>query len=149
VTASGTGIEPETLLLAFGAVLALSLATILQGSKALAADIRSSSALQQLGGGAVALCTAYATDRWRRDGTPVLWLSLAWAVVGIALGAVSLLIHLIRRDGPAKASALMLLTPPLTAIQGWLIFGETLNALQIAGFVVALIGVQVARLRQA
>ncbi len=55
-----------------------------------------------------------------------------------------MLVHLIRREGAAKASALMLMTPPLTAIQGWLIFGETLDALQIAGFVLALIGVQVA-----
>jgi drug/metabolite transporter (DMT)-like permease len=148
VTDTGTGIEPETLFLAFGAVFALSVATILQGSMAVTTEIYCSNSLQQLGAAAVALCAACATDGWYWDGTPELWLMLVWAVIGITVGAASLLIHLIRRDGPATASALMLLTPPLSAIQGWLLFGETLNTLQIAGFVAALVGVQIARLHR-
>ena len=40
-------------------------------------------------------------------------------------------------------TALMLLVPPATALQAWLLFGETLSAVQLAGFAVALAGVMI------
>ncbi|NIF75174.1 EamA/RhaT family transporter, partial [Burkholderia sp. Ap-962] len=39
----------------------------------------------------------------------------------------------------------MFLAPPLAALQGYWLFGETLGALQLAGFAVALAGVALAR----
>ena len=65
--------------------------------------------------------------------------------MGISLVAVGLLITLIRRDGAARTSALLLLVPPFAALQGWLLFGERLGLLQISGFLLALTGVWLAR----
>lgn len=144
--ASGvTGLSPVTLALAFGAVLALTLGTVLQSERPSGSGFWSGGAVQQLGGTAVALIATTATGAWRWDGSQELWLSLAWATLGLSCAAVGLLLYLIRRDGAARASALMLLVPPLAAVQGWLLFGETLSAVQLGGFALALLGVRVAR----
>jgi drug/metabolite transporter (DMT)-like permease len=59
--------------------------------------------------------------------------------------SVTLLVWMVRRGDAARATALMFLAPPLAALQGYVGFGETLVPLQIAGFVVALLGVLLAR----
>jgi drug/metabolite transporter (DMT)-like permease len=67
--------------------------------------------------------------------------SLAWLVVVLSIGAVSLLMLLIRRGSAAGVSALLYLTPPLAAVEAWLWFDETLGALAIAGIAVTAAGV--------
>jgi drug/metabolite transporter (DMT)-like permease len=59
----------------------------------------------------------------------------------MSLGAVSLLMLLIRRGAAAKVASLFYLVPPLTALFAWLLFGETLGTLAMAGMGLAAIGV--------
>lgn len=67
--------------------------------------------------------------------------SLAWSVLALSIGAISLLFLLIRHGAATKVSSLMYLTPPTTAVMAWLLFGETLSPLSAAGMVVAALGV--------
>lgn len=67
--------------------------------------------------------------------------ALAWSVLALSIGAISLLFLLIRRGAATKVSSLMYLTPPTTAVMAWLLFGETLSPLSAAGMVVAALGV--------
>jgi len=143
--AAGTAIPLPALGLALLGVLSLSLATVAQERIGRGDDLVAVSSLQHAGGAGVAAVAALAFGSLAWDNAPALWLAFAWATAGISLCAVGLLIALIRRDGAARASALMLLVPPFAALQGWLLFGERLGPLQIVGFLLALTGVWIAR----
>jgi drug/metabolite transporter (DMT)-like permease len=59
--------------------------------------------------------------------------------------SVTLLVWMVRRGDASRATALLFLAPPLAAVEGYIGFGETLTAIQVAGFAVALVGVLLAR----
>lgn len=65
------------------------------------------------------------------------------AVVNSILG-LGLLGILVRARGAGAAASIFFLMPPVTAVLAWLILGETLNARQIAGLVIAVAGVAAA-----
>ncbi|WP_207478557.1 DMT family transporter [Arenibaculum pallidiluteum] len=127
------------------AVVALTAGTVLQGAEAARGDLRSAGAIQNAGGALVALAALLAFGNMRWDGAGALWIALAWSALGLSVVAVNLLVGLVRREGAAKASALMLLAPPLAALLSFLAFGEQLRPVQVAGFLPALLGVLVAR----
>jgi drug/metabolite transporter (DMT)-like permease len=52
---------------------------------------------------------------------------------------------LIRGGSAVNVASLFYLTPPCTAIIAWLVFGEALAALALAGMVLAVSGVYLAR----
>ena len=64
-----------------------------------------------------------------------------WLVFVMSIGAISLLMLLIRKGAVAKVASLFYLVPPVTAIMGFLKFGETLGFTELAGFAVTVVGV--------
>lgn len=102
-------------------------------------------ALQNLGAALVAGAAAVALGETRWHGAPALWFSLAWGIGMLSGVAVMLLMAMLRRGEAARATSLLFLAPPLAALQGYALFGETLVPLQLAGFALALAGVTLAR----
>jgi drug/metabolite transporter (DMT)-like permease len=51
---------------------------------------------------------------------------------------------LIRRGEVSRAAQLIYLVPPTAAMQAWLLFGEQLSPLQLAGMALTVIGVALA-----
>ena len=129
-------------ILAIGAITA---GTLFQKTSLARADIRSASAVQNFGAAVVAAILALALGEHRWIAAPTLWGSLAWGILMLSGISVTLLVWMVRRGDAARATALMFLAPPLAAIEGYIGFGETLLTVQIAGFVVALLGVLLAR----
>ena len=127
------------------AVGAITAGTLFQKTSLAKADIRSASAVQNLGAALVAAVLAFALGEHRWIASPTLWVSLAWGIVMLSGISVTLLVWMVRRGDAARATALMFLAPPLAALEGYVGFGETLLPLQIAGFAVALVGVLLAR----
>ena len=72
-----------------------------------------------------------------------MWFGLLWAVFGLSVGAISLLL-LIRRGAVAGVASLFYLVPPVSATMAFLLFGEQLSAVQMAGMLVAAAGVAIA-----
>lgn len=70
-----------------------------------------------------------------------LVLSMIWLVVVLSGGAVVLLFMLIRRSAATRVASLFYLTPPTTALMSYVLFGETLGALAIAGMLFCVAGV--------
>lgn len=70
-----------------------------------------------------------------------LVLVLAWLCLVMSIGAISILLFLIREGAASKVSSLFYLVPPVTATQGYLLFGERLSALQLVGIAVTALGV--------
>ena len=74
------------------------------------------------------------------QGRPVVWTGeFVFALLSIC--AITLLHLLIRRGAAAKVASLFYLTPAVTAVIAWLLFGETLSAAAIGGMAVASAGV--------
>ncbi|MNL82054.1 EamA-like transporter family protein [compost metagenome] len=70
-----------------------------------------------------------------------LFATLAWSVLGISMGAVLLLLYLIRRGAVSKAASLIYLVPPLAAVEAAVLFGEQITVLMMVGTVIAVVGV--------
>jgi drug/metabolite transporter (DMT)-like permease len=67
--------------------------------------------------------------------------ALAWLVLGLSVGAISLLYLLIRRGAVSKLASYYFMIPPTTALIAWAMFGEHLGPVALAGMVVAALGV--------
>jgi drug/metabolite transporter (DMT)-like permease len=73
--------------------------------------------------------------------TPEFLFALFWLVFVLSLGAIWLLYFLIRRSAATRVVSLFYLTPPLTALMAWALFGERLAPLALAGMGVCVAGV--------
>lgn len=129
------------LLIGLLAILSITFGTILQKTSIASADIRVSSALQNMG---TVIFTAVfvvilGEEKW--DGSLQLWGALFWASFVLSGIGSFLLVWIVRRGQAATASSLMFLAPPLAAIEAYYLFGDRLELLQLAGFVIALLGV--------
>jgi len=70
--------------------------------------------------------------------------ALAWLVLVLSLGAVSLLNMLIRRGSAVHVASLFYLTPPATALIAWAMFGESLDGPAVVGMALTVLGVWLA-----
>ena len=70
-----------------------------------------------------------------------LFLSLAWLVVVLSIGAITLLNWLIRRGRAARIASLFYLVPPMVALEFWLWFGEKLGTAALIGMAITAVGV--------
>jgi drug/metabolite transporter (DMT)-like permease len=125
-------------------VLAVTAGTIVQ--KWLAqTDLRIAASIQSFGAAIVAVVATLfvGTSRW--DGTPILWGGLAWSVLVPSMIGTTLLMWMMRHGDATKVTALLLLVPPIAAVQAYLFFGETLAPAQFIGFALALGGVLLTR----
>lgn len=67
--------------------------------------------------------------------------AMAWSVLVLSLGGSSLLYLLIQRGAATRVSSLMYLVPPTTALMAWVLFGEPITALTVAGVALTAVGV--------
>lgn len=104
-------------------------------------DIRSIAALQYVGALIVTVPLALMLEDLRVTWNLQLVAALAWSVLGLSMGAIALLLYLIRRGQVSRAASLIYLVPPLAALQAALFFGETLTWPMIVGTVIAVTGV--------
>lgn len=135
-------------LLVLGAAVALAVGAIVQRRRLGAAPLASSGLLQSLAAGAfytLALGIGVAFG-WEARFTPdpELLFALAWLVLVLTIGAISLLYLLLRRGEASSVSSLFFLTPAATAFIAWLMFDERLGWPEAAGFLIGAVGVALA-----
>lgn len=107
-------------------------------------DLRTVTVLQYFGALLVTLPVAWLLEDMRIDWSLKAALTMAWSVLALSIGAISLLLMLIRRGAVARAAVLIYLVPPAVAIQAWAFFGESLLPIQVLGMVLAATGVALA-----
>ncbi len=83
------------------------------------------------------LTPAFAEVEWTID----FLLALLWSVLALSIGAIFLLFALIRKNAATHVSSLMYLTPPVTALLAWLMFGESFGIPGAVGMLLAVTGV--------
>jgi drug/metabolite transporter (DMT)-like permease len=141
---AGTGVNPATLAASFLSVLGIAAGTIWQKRFVTKADLRTSTSLQYFG---AVLLTGALTLMFEKQEFVVsgeLIFAMVWLVLVLSLGAIFLLMILIRDGAVSKVASLFYLVPSVTALMAWPLFGETLNGLQMLGMLVTAAGVALA-----
>jgi drug/metabolite transporter (DMT)-like permease len=87
---------------------------------------------------------AWLTEAGKFDLTVELFAGLFWSVFAMSIGAIMLLLILIKRGAVVQTASLLYLVPPVTALMAWIGFGETLSPVQLAGMALAAFGVALA-----
>ena len=65
--------------------------------------------------------------------TTEFMLALAWLAVVLSIGSIGLLYWLIRRSAATSVASLFYLVPAVTSLMAYVLFGERLDAIAIAG----------------
>ena len=76
-----------------------------------------------------------------------LVVALGWLVLVMSIGAVTLLMLLIRWGEASRTASLFYLVPPVTAVIAFLLFDERLGALALGGMAVTVVGVALVEVR--
>jgi drug/metabolite transporter (DMT)-like permease len=129
------------------AVVSLTFGTFYQKRFVATADLRTGTCLQFIGALAIVTPLALATETLRFDISPTLLAALAWSVLVMSIAAIVLLMLMIRHGEVSRIATLIYLVPPMTALEAYVLFGEQLSPVQIAGMAIAAIGVWLAMRR--
>jgi drug/metabolite transporter (DMT)-like permease len=122
------------------ALASITLGTVWQKRHGGAVDLRTGAAIQFA---AAALVIAPFTLLETRE---VRWsgefaIALAWLVLVLSLGAIFLLLWLIRRGAANRVASLFYLVPPTTALIAWPLFGERYTLTAAAGMALGMLAV--------
>lgn len=130
---------------ALAALAGITLGTLYQKRFCPHFDLRTGAVIQFVPTLALTVFVAFSTETMHIDWSGEFVFALLWLVLVLSLGAISLLNVLIRSGSAVNVASLFYLTPPTTALLAWLLFGETLGGLALAGMAVAVGGVWLAR----
>ncbi|GIW33900.1 DMT family transporter [Meiothermus sp.] len=73
--------------------------------------------------------------------TPPFVFALVWLVLVLSVGAILLLMYLIRHNSASAVASLFYLVPPATALEAYFLFGERLGGWALLGMGLAAVGV--------
>ncbi|MCM2287889.1 MAG: DMT family transporter [Sulfuritalea sp.] len=141
----GSGFGLDALWPALAALAGITVGTLYQKRFCHSFDWRTGAIAQFL---PTAIATAIAvslTENFRVEWAPDFIFALAWLVLVLSVGAISLLNMLIRRGSAVNLASLFYLVPPCTALIAWLLFDERLAGMALVGMALAVWGVYLAR----
>lgn len=110
-------------------------------------DLRVVSALQYAGAFLTTLPLALLLEPMRFEFRLETWLALAWSVIALSVGAIGLMLMMIRAGAVSRLAALIYLVPPTAAIEAYFMFGETLSLVQMMFMALTATGVYLATKR--
>jgi drug/metabolite transporter (DMT)-like permease len=123
------------------ALIGITLGTLYQKRFGAAIDWRCGLLFQYGAAGLMAGTAALLFERRVVQWDPHFIGALAWMVLVLSLGAIWLLYFLIRRSAATRVVSLFYLTPPVTALMAWAIFGDRLDTWSLVGMAVCAAGV--------
>ena len=132
--------SPATLGMAVAALLGITAGTLWQKRFVQPCDVRTANTVQLAAAFVVTAPLALLESeamRWNAQSAG----AMAWSVGVLTLGGSSLLVLLIQRGAATRVTSLMYLVPPCTAVLAWLLFGEVLTPLVLAGMAITAVGV--------
>jgi drug/metabolite transporter (DMT)-like permease len=101
----------------------------------------SGASIQYLAAAGLMFIPAFGFETREVQWTPQLFFAMGWLVIVLSLGAILLLMLLIRERSAARVTSLFYLVPPATAIEAYLLFGESFGLVALSGLAVATLGV--------
>ena len=123
------------------ALLGITVGTLYQKRFCAGFDLRTGSVIQFVPSAIVTAIVIGLFTEFQIDWTPQFVFALAWLVLVLSIGAISLLNVLIHSGSAVNVASLFYLVPLSTALIAWALFGETLPLLSLAGMGLAVGGV--------
>jgi drug/metabolite transporter (DMT)-like permease len=133
-------VTTANMLFALGALLAITVGTLYQKRFVQPCDVRSANTVQLMAAAVVTLPLALLEPEAMQWNDQLVG-ALAWSVLGLTLGGSSLFYILIQRGAAAEVTSLLYLVPPTTAVMAWLLFGESITVMTLAGTALVAVGV--------
>ena len=134
-------LSPAALGLAVLALISITAGTLYQKRYGGSVDFRTAGTIQYAAAGVALGALAWGTESMQVQWTGQFIFALLWLCLVLSVGAISLLYFLIRRGEASQVSSLFYLTPPVTALMAYGLFGESLSWLSIAGLALAAVAV--------
>jgi drug/metabolite transporter (DMT)-like permease len=125
----------------FVSLIGITLGTLYQKRHCGSIDWRTGNTVQYTGACALFWLAAFAFETREIHWSGELVFAMAWLIFVLSIAAVALMYWLIRRSAATGFASLFYLVPVVTALLAYLLFGEKLDALSVAGMVVCAVGV--------
>jgi drug/metabolite transporter (DMT)-like permease len=142
----GSGVNVATLTASLIAVLGITLGTLWQKRFGAGVNLLTGTAWQYLGASVLMVLASHLFEHGHAIFNGELIFALVWLVLVLSVGAIFLLMHMIREGEVARVASLFYLVPVVTALMAWVLFDEKLSLLQIAGMMLASGGVALSTL---
>jgi len=133
-------VQLDLLLLSAGGVVALCGGTLYFGRFCRGVPVLEGSTVQFIAAALASLAGMAAFETPQADWTAGAIISLLWNAGCVSLGGMALYFMMLKRGTAARASAAFYLVPGITALMAWLLLGESITPLAIAGLAVSSIG---------
>jgi len=126
------------------ALVGMTAGTLYQKRFGGAMDLRTGNAIQFIAAAVVTGAGALLTETMHIDWTAHFIFALAWLVIVLSLGAISLLLILIREGAASRVASYFYLVPAVTAVEAWLLFDERMGLVALGGMALVVAGVALA-----
>ena len=123
------------------AVNAMSVGTIIQKRYLGQVDLVAGNTLQAVAAAGFYMLLLMTVETYYLEWTLEVTLSMIWIITTVSIGAITILMILIRSGQMAATSSLFFMVPPVSALMGYFFFGETLGIIGMVGVAVASFGV--------
>ncbi|MCP8689016.1 DMT family transporter [Marinobacterium sedimentorum] len=123
------------------ALVGISVGTLYQKRFGQGVDLLSGSFYQYLSTALLMGLLSFGFETQKVDWQPELFLALFWLVVGLSVSAILLLMLMIREGEAARVASYFYLVPPVTALEAWWLFDESLAPVALGGIAIAVLGV--------
>jgi drug/metabolite transporter (DMT)-like permease len=133
--------DPWSFVAIIAALCGITLSTIYQKRFCTGMNLLSGTALQYMAAAGVLGMGAMLFEDMDIEWTGQFMFAIGWLVLVLSVGAVMLLMILIKRGSAASVTSLFYLVPPLTAVLGFMLFDERLGLVAVVGMALVILGV--------
>ncbi|MCB1792691.1 MAG: DMT family transporter [Gammaproteobacteria bacterium] len=137
-------LQPAALAAIVTALFAISVGTLYQKRFGASTSLLTGSFYQYLATALVMFLLTQTTESGHIAWSTTLILALAWLILVLSIAAILLLMYMIREGEAARVASYFYLVPPITALEAWVLFDESLGLPSLLGMAVVVLGVYLA-----
>ncbi len=140
----GSGLTVATIAATMTSTIAISIGTVWQKRYCAHVHLIAGTVYQYFGAAILMCALSLMWETRHFTLTLELVFAMGWLVFVLSIGAILLLMVMIRSGKVARVSAVFYLVPSVTILLAWLLFGEQVSLVQLLGLVIAAAGVALA-----
>lgn len=145
IAAAIPGITGVTLFATLLSTIAISLGAVYQKRYVKSLNLWIGTAAQYVGAASIVGIMSLFIETQRIVWSAPTVISMVWLVLVLSIGAIALLMYLIKEGDASSVASLFFLVPVVAFFMTWILFGETLNTVQIFGSILVVVSVGISQ----
>ncbi len=145
IAAAIPGITGVTLFATLLSTIAISLGAVYQKRHVKSLNLWIGTAAQYVGAASIVGIMSLFIETQRIVWSAPTVISMVWLVLVLSIGAIALLMYLIKQGDASSVASLFFLVPVVAFFMTWILFGETLNTVQIFGSILVVVSVGISQ----